>query len=116
METQTDNMLTQTPEIDLHQNDGKTVASSTVTSSTTNCALIFGAGVATGLLAMYFLDPTHGRRRWSLVRDKSLKFGRKTAIYSTKYARHLRNRAQGFKAMMSHPVPDREALAPEHRY
>lgn len=73
-------------------------------------SLVGGAGLGAGL--MYFLDPDRGRRRRALMRDKSIRWSRKTREFAGSTPRDMRNRAQGMGAAVKSwvqpepPVPD----------
>ena len=73
-------------------------------------SLIGGAGFGVGL--MYFLDPDRGRRRRALMRDKSIRWSRKTREFAGSTSRDMRNRARGMGAAVKSwvqptpPVPD----------
>ena len=74
-------------------------------------SLISGAGMGAGL--MYFLDPDRGRRRRALMRDKSIRWSRKTREFAGSASRDVRNRATGVGAGLkswmqpASSVPDR---------
>ena len=59
-------------------------------------SLIGGAGFGAGM--MYFLDPDRGRRRRALVRDKSIRWSRKTRELAGSTSRDVQNRAKGMEA------------------
>src|SRR5690242_13160931 len=52
-------------------------------------------GFALGAALMYFLDPDAGRRRRTLVREKSARYARETRERQAALARHARNRIHG---------------------
>jgi hypothetical protein len=62
---------------------------------------------------MYFLDPDRGRRRRGLVRDKGIRWSRKTREFAGSTSRDVRNRAIGMGAevkswiQLGPPVTDR---------
>src|SRR5688572_26857214 len=72
--------------------------------------LIGGVTVGAGL--MFILDPDRGRRRRALMRDKSMRWSRKTREFAGSASRDVRNRAIGMGAMLKSwmqpgpPVPD----------
>ena len=47
---------------------------------------------------MFFLDPSQGRRRRAIVRDKAYSTARETAEYAEKKGRHWSNKARGLAA------------------
>ncbi len=53
------------------------------------------AGLGTGMAAMYFFDPQHGRRRRALLRDQLVKWSRITGETLDGQVRDLRNRSVG---------------------
>ena len=61
--------------------------------SSNACAFLCGA--AFGAAMMYFLDPQGGRRRRSLVQDKTTSWAHQAEDYAEKTARDLGNRAYG---------------------
>lgn len=61
-------------------------------------SLMEGAVIGAGL--MFFLDPDRGRRRRALIRDQAIHWKRKTAEAAGATSRDLRNRAQGFAALL----------------
>jgi hypothetical protein len=69
-----------------------------------------GAGAA----LMYFLDPTYGRRRRALLRDKASSLTHVAGWSAARAARDLTNRARGLaaetKSRFSSDVPDDEVL------
>jgi hypothetical protein len=73
-------------------------------------SLVGGAGFGAGL--MYFLDPDRGRRRRALVRDKGVRWSRKTREFAGSASRDVGNRAKGMGAAVQSwvqpdvPVPD----------
>jgi hypothetical protein len=73
-------------------------------------SLLGGAGFGAGL--MYFLDPDRGRRRRALMRDKGVRWSRKTREFAGSASRDVRNRAQGMGVAVKSwvqpdpPVPD----------
>lgn len=73
-------------------------------------ALIGGVTVGAGL--MFILDPDRGRRRRALMRDKSMRWSRKTREFAGSASRDVRNRAIGMGATLKSwmqpgpPVPD----------
>lgn len=74
-------------------------------------AVIAGLGAALGAGVMYLLDPSHGRRRRALVRDKLNKAGHETADTAGRAARDVKNRAKGLahetrKRLEGEEVPD----------
>ena len=72
--------------------------------------LIGGVTVGAGL--MFILDPDRGRRRRALMRDKSIRWSRKTREFAGSASRDVRNRAIGMGATLKSwmqpgpPVPD----------
>ena len=60
--------------------------------------LVSGAGLGAGL--MFLLDPDRGRRRRALVRDKGVRWSRKTREFAGSTQRDLQNRARGMGAAM----------------
>jgi hypothetical protein len=64
-----------------------------------NMAILGGIGVAAGL--MYFLDPTAGRRRRAVVRDKMFSWTRRGRKAIDAAARDVGNRVQGTMTQMS---------------
>lgn len=56
-------------------------------------SLVSGASLGAGL--MYFLDPDRGRRRRALMRDKSVRWSRKTRQFVDNASRDMQNRANG---------------------
>jgi gas vesicle protein len=52
-------------------------------------ALALGAGL------MFLLDPTQGRRRRALIRDKAVSYTNEATRYAQSTGRHLSNKAQG---------------------
>ena len=58
-----------------------------------------------GAAAMYFLDPTQGRRRRAQVRDKAYSVAHHSAKSLNGTSRHLRNKARGLGAELRHLVP-----------
>ena len=52
-------------------------------------ALVVGAGL------MYLLDPSQGRRRRAMIRDKAAKTARQTSEYVESKGRHLSNKTHG---------------------
>jgi hypothetical protein len=62
---------------------------------------------------MYFLDPDRGKRRRALLRDKGLRFSRKTREFAGSTSRDVRNRTKGMGAgVKSWIQPD--PLVPDH--
>lgn len=61
-------------------------------------SLAFLGGVGVGALVMYFLDPTSGRRRRAVTKDRMQSAGRRTGAAIEGKARHLANRARGLAA------------------
>jgi len=57
------------------------------------------ASAVTGALAMYFLDPSAGRRRRARTRDRAGRMARKAADAYEVTLRDVRHRAQGLQAM-----------------
>ena len=55
--------------------------------------LIGGVTVGAGL--MFILDPDRGRRRRALMRDKSIRWSRKTREFAGSASRDVRNRFEG---------------------
>jgi hypothetical protein len=53
------------------------------------------AGLCTGALAMFMLDPQQGRRRRALVRDKAMKAVTRGQKRIESKSRDIRNRAKG---------------------
>ncbi len=74
-------------------------------------SLVSGASLGAGL--MYFLDPDRGRRRRALMRDKGIRWSRKTREFAGSTSRDMQNRAKGMGAAVkawvqpTPPVPDR---------
>jgi hypothetical protein len=73
-------------------------------------SIVGGASLGAGL--MYFLDPDRGRRRRALMRNKSIRWSRKTREFAGSTSRDMRNRAQGMGTAVKSwvqpapPVPD----------
>ena len=63
-------------------------------------ALALGAGL------MFLLDPAQGRRRRTMLRDKTVRAVRETGRYVEKTSHHLGNKAQGVAAKARHLVND----------
>jgi len=61
----------------------------------------FVSGAAAGSFAIFLFDPVQGSRRRALIRDKTIKFTRLTALYGGKIRRDLLNRAFGIAAEIS---------------
>lgn len=61
-----------------------------------NSGCSFLSGAALGVGAMYFLDPSRGRRRRALVRDKAVHYTRVFEDYCGKLGRHYSNKLKGF--------------------
>lgn len=57
--------------------------------------MIVGAAVGAGL--MYLLDPSEGRTRRSMMKDKVTKAKNETRDYVDSKSRHLSNRMDGMK-------------------
>lgn len=76
--------------------------------------LALATGLAAGALAMYMLDPSNGRRRRALVRDKAVAAGHdveRLARGTTRHtANHLRGTAAKLRARVHHSRPDDEQL------
>jgi hypothetical protein len=80
-------------------------------TSTRAFSLVGGAGLGAGL--MYFLDPDRGRRRRALMRDKGVRWSRKTRDFAGSTSRDVRNRAKGMGAAVKSWVqPD--LSVPDH--
>lgn len=56
------------------------------------------AALGIGALAMYYLDPTSGKRRRALLRDQVVHARHRVGDYAEGKARYLRDRAQGLVA------------------
>lgn len=61
----------------------------------TNATKTLVTGIGLGAAAMYLLDPTGGKRRRALVRDKTKHLAKTVGTRAGKTGRDLRNRAQG---------------------
>lgn len=68
--------------------------------------------VALGAMAMYFFDPSHGRRRRARVRDKLQSLATKTSDLIDVAGRDLRNRVAGMRAWVNQ-LPVRHGKAPD---
>ena len=69
-------------------------------------SLVSGASLGAGL--MYFFDPDRGRRRRALMRDKGIRWSRKTREFAGSTSRDMQNRAQGMGAALKswiRPMP-----------
>ena len=53
------------------------------------------AGIGTGALVMYLLDPDRGNRRRALIRDKMVKLNRQTQEAVSGTVKDMSNRAKG---------------------
>lgn len=53
---------------------------------------------AAGALAMYYMDPSTGRRRRALVRDRSVAAGHDAGDFARGKVRHTRDHMRGFMA------------------
>jgi hypothetical protein len=77
-------------------------------------SFIGGASLGAGL--MFILDPDRGKRRRALIRDKSVRWSRKTRAMAGSTSRDLRNRVKGMTASWKswvkpdHPVSDQRLL------
>ncbi len=69
-----------------------------------NIALLGGVGLGAGV--MYFLDPTAGRRRRAIVRDKMFSWTRRGRKAWDTTSRSIGNRAQGARAGMGASTGD----------
>ena len=58
-----------------------------------SASLVIGA--ATGAAAVWFLDPNDGARRRNVVRDKALKYARKSGADAERKARYAAGQAKG---------------------
>jgi hypothetical protein len=65
-----------------------------------NHVLRWMAPMSIGVGLMYLLDPSMGRRRRALVRDKSVHFARQARRASVGFAQDVSNRATGLTARM----------------
>jgi hypothetical protein len=64
-------------------------------------------GLSLGAALMYFLDPDNGRRRRTLVREKSARYAREARDRQAGLLRHAGNRARGAAASVRHRLhPD----------
>lgn len=63
-----------------------------------NVAIVTGVGLGVGL--MYILDPTAGRRRRAVMRDKAFSFWRRGASALDKASRDITNRTKGVMSEM----------------
>lgn len=66
----------------------------------------FAFGALTGLFLMYVFDPTSGRRRRTIAKDKFKSFVKNAYKYRNKKIRHLMNKAEGFVAKTHHRVDE----------
>lgn len=77
------------------------------------CAALTGFGLGAGLI--YLLDPSMGRRRRAMLRDKAMSLGHQAYDAAGTVARDMKNRAQGLasgdmsvlvggKRALSHPL------------
>lgn len=73
-----------------------------------NIALLGGVGLGAGV--MYFLDPTAGRRRRAIVRDKMFSWWRRGRKAWDTTSRSIGNRAQGARAGMGASTGDDSVL------
>ena len=74
-------------------------------------ALIAGLGAALGAGLMYLLDPSHGRRRRAVARDKAKHYGTKAGTTVQRTSRDAWNRTRGAaietrKRIQGEEVPD----------
>jgi len=74
-------------------------------------ALIAGLGAALGAGVMYLLDPSHGRRRRAIARDKAKHYGSKTGEAVQRTSRDAWNRTRGAaietrKRIQGEEIPD----------
>ena len=74
---------------------------STDLSRARRIGLPFIAGVATGAVLMYLLEPRARLRRQALLRDKTSSVARQYVTLGAKLSRHMRNRLQGLIAIAS---------------
>lgn len=78
---------------------------------TKTTAFIAGLGAALGAGLMYLLDPSHGRRRRAVVRDKAKSYGSQAGTTVQRTSRDALNRARGAaiktrKRIQGEEVPD----------
>jgi gas vesicle protein len=66
------------------------------------------AGVIGGIAAMFLFDPTDGKRRRTMLRDKLAKWGRQASQTAQGRATDLRNRSQGLIHEVRSAMPARE--------
>lgn len=71
------------------------------TARTTRIGLPFVAGLATGAVLMYLLEPRSRLRRQALLRDKTSSLAHQYITLGSKLSRHMRNRLQGLLATTS---------------
>ncbi len=67
------------------------------------------AGFAMGGVCAYFLDPSRGRYRRSLVRDKGTHLANQANYYGGKLYRDLKNRGKGIIAQATHLTENKDA-------
>jgi osmotically-inducible protein OsmY len=85
-------------------------------SAKTRRSLAYPSGIVMGVALMYFLDPSQGRRRRHMSRDRALKLVRRTRREAAHKARYAEGVAEGRLHEvtgdgMSRPQPDDITLA-----
>jgi GDP-D-mannose dehydratase len=62
----------------------------------------FGLGTLLGAALAWFLDPSNGRRRRAVTRDRTLALFRRTGKRTERFGRHIASDAHGLKQKATH--------------